>query len=296
MRIILFFLLFWTTGAAADPLTVWKKDVPFAPFETNYVKLLSVTELEVQNSDFGGLSALLKKDGKIFALSDRAHLFHFNSSMDQVDIVPLLEKNDDQLDGSDRIDGESLADAGQGLIYVAFERDHRVVPYNLAGYVMGKELPLPKEVYDLPFNDGLEAIALTSQGKLVIVAEGPRDAELSYFWVQDQAQKWQSFKLPLSDGFRPTGLSRLPGQDRMVLLERFYRPLQGVKIRLSLLNVENGKREQVLATLHSPLPLDNFEGIIADENAKGETILTLISDDNYSPLQRTLLMKLLFKK
>lgn len=252
-----------------------------------------MTQLEADSRAFGGLSALLKKDGRLLAVSDRAHLFQFNSDMSAVDIVPLLEKNDDELDGSNRIDGESLADAGDGLIYVSFERDHRIVPYNLAGYVMGKELPLPKEVYDLPFNDGLEAVEVSSDGRLVIVAEGPKDAPSTFLWVQDGTTKWQAYKLSLSDGFRPTGLTRLPDDERMVLLERFYRPLQGVAIRLSVLNVETGQREKVLATLRSPTPLDNFEGVIADKNEKGETILTLISDDNFSPLQRTLLMKLL---
>ena len=34
-----------------------------------------------------------------------------------------------------------------------------------------------------------------------------------------------------------------------------------------------------------------MEGIAAHRAASGETILTLISDDNFSPLQRTLLMQ-----
>ncbi|WP_417830897.1 esterase-like activity of phytase family protein [Terasakiella sp.] len=293
MRYILFFMLVWAIPAVAEPVKVWKKEVPFAPFQNEHLKLLSVTQLEADSRAFGGLSALLKKDGRLLAVSDRAHLFQFNPDMSLVDIMPLLEKNDDELDGDHRVDSESLADAGDGLIYVSFERDDRIVPYNLAGYVMGKELPLPKEVYDLPFNDGLEAVETSSDGRLVIVAEGPKDAPSTFLWVQDGTTKWQAYKLPLSDGFRPTGLTRLPDDGRMVLLERFYRPLQGVAIRLSVLNVEIGQREKVLATLRSPTPLDNFEGIIAEKNEMGETILTLISDDNFSPLQRTLLMKLL---
>jgi hypothetical protein len=37
--------------------------------------------------------------------------------------------------------------------------------------------------------------------------------------------------------------------------------------------------------------IDNMEGIAAHRAASGETILTLISDDNFSLLQRTLLMQ-----
>jgi len=37
--------------------------------------------------------------------------------------------------------------------------------------------------------------------------------------------------------------------------------------------------------------IDNMEGLAVHRNAKGETILTLISDDNFSSFQRTLLLQ-----
>jgi len=37
--------------------------------------------------------------------------------------------------------------------------------------------------------------------------------------------------------------------------------------------------------------IDNMEGIDAHVTADGETVLTLVSDDNFSPLQRTLLLQ-----
>jgi hypothetical protein len=45
----------------------------------------------------------------------------------------------------------------------------------------------------------------------------------------------------------------------------------------------------VLLEAIDALNIDNMEGIAAHRSASGETMLTLISDDNYSPLQRTLL-------
>jgi hypothetical protein len=39
------------------------------------------------------------------------------------------------------------------------------------------------------------------------------------------------------------------------------------------------------------LNIDNMEAIAAHRSAAGETILTLMSDDNFSALQRTLLMQ-----
>jgi hypothetical protein len=37
--------------------------------------------------------------------------------------------------------------------------------------------------------------------------------------------------------------------------------------------------------------IDNMEGLSVHRNAGGETVLTLISDDNFLPFQRTLLLQ-----
>jgi len=37
--------------------------------------------------------------------------------------------------------------------------------------------------------------------------------------------------------------------------------------------------------------IDNMEGIAVHRNADGETIITLVSDDNFSPIQRNLLLQ-----
>ena len=42
--------------------------------------------------------------------------------------------------------------------------------------------------------------------------------------------------------------------------------------------------------LRPPLIFDNFEGIAARSGAGGETLIYLLSDDNFNPLQRTLLL------
>jgi len=37
--------------------------------------------------------------------------------------------------------------------------------------------------------------------------------------------------------------------------------------------------------------IDNFEGMAVHRDASGALVLTLVSDDNFSPLQRTLLLQ-----
>ena len=45
-----------------------------------------------------------------------------------------------------------------------------------------------------------------------------------------------------------------------------------------------------LARLASPYTVDNLEGLAATKGPRGETLLWLVSDDNFNPFQRTLLL------
>ena len=45
-----------------------------------------------------------------------------------------------------------------------------------------------------------------------------------------------------------------------------------------------------LARLASPYAVDNLEGIAATRGPRGETLVWLISDDNFNPLQRNILL------
>ena len=45
-----------------------------------------------------------------------------------------------------------------------------------------------------------------------------------------------------------------------------------------------------LATLAPPLTVDNFEGVAARRGPQGETLIYLVSDDNFQAAQRTYLM------
>jgi len=45
-----------------------------------------------------------------------------------------------------------------------------------------------------------------------------------------------------------------------------------------------------LATLAGPMTVDNFEGIATRRGPKGETLIYLVSDDNFRSGQRTLLL------
>jgi hypothetical protein len=47
----------------------------------------------------------------------------------------------------------------------------------------------------------------------------------------------------------------------------------------------------VLFTADMGYQIDNLEGLGVHRNARGETILTMVSDDNFSVIQRSILLQ-----
>jgi hypothetical protein len=95
------------------------------------------------------------------------------------------------------------------------------------------------------------------------------------------------------DGYRATDAALLP-DGRILVLNRRWRLLEGLSAKLMLLRGRLAPgallRGLEIADFHRPVTLDNMEGLSVTEEG-GRIIVWLTSDDNYSPLQRTLLMK-----
>ena len=95
-------------------------------------------------------------------------------------------------------------------------------------------------------------------------------------------------------GYRATDAALLP-DGRLLVLNRRFAWLEGVSTALVL--VEPGAirpgatfEGRLVARLGWPLANDNMEAMSVTREG-GRTILWLASDDNFSPLQRTLLLK-----
>jgi len=287
LSLVLGFLV--TSAVLAEEIKVNVEELTFTTGTYSDLEILSVHELSSHDERFGGLSGLLLKDETLISVSDKGKLFQFDlNELSKAQVFPLRTKKGKAYKGKRQSDAESIAHGSDGSLYVAFERDHRVVPFNATGVALGKKLKLPKGVSKLKKNSGFEAIETLPDGTLVLLGEGKGEAPL---WIKPKKGKWQKRTLALSGGFRPTGLTYVAGRDNLIMMERFYMPLVGVRIRLSWLDVKTGLRGGEIAELTSPLPIDNMEGITSYQNAQAEDILLLISDDNFSPLQRTLLMK-----
>jgi hypothetical protein len=79
----------------------------------------------------------------------------------------------------------------------------------------------------------------------------------------------------------------------LLLLERRYSPAPGVAMRIRripLASLKAGALVDSTQLIFADLgfQIDNMEGIAVHRNAGGETIVTLILDDNFSVLRRNL--------
>ena len=82
----------------------------------------------------------------------------------------------------------------------------------------------------------------------------------------------------------------------MILLERRFTLLGGLSARLRRIPLAAIQPGALLdgieiAELRPPLTLDNFEGVAVHQLSDGTTRITLLSDDNFSPLQRSLIVQ-----
>ncbi len=81
-----------------------------------------------------------------------------------------------------------------------------------------------------------------------------------------------------------------------MILERRFRYSEGIQMRIRRVAASELKpgaliKGEVLLEATDALNIDNMEAIGVHRRPSGETIITLMSDDNFSPLQRTLIMQ-----
>ena len=160
-------------------------------------------------------------------------------------------------------------------------------------------LSLPAETKRMSANRGIEAVAPIRAGRLkgttVLFSERLPDKNGNLRGWLIGGPTPGAIALRNVGGFDITDAAALP-DGGIVVLERRFRYSEGVKMRIRRIAAKDLKpgallSGKVLLEANDSLNIDNMEGIAAHRAASGETILTLISDDNFSALQRTLLMQ-----
>jgi hypothetical protein len=246
-----------------------------------------------QTARLHGLSDLkLTGGGRFVAVSDEGDLFRARFrldaagrliGLDEASIAPLLGEDGLPLQGKLMADAEGLAVLPGGDMLVSFERNHRIWLYPAKG---GPPRAVPKPDAQFPENDGMEALAaLPSAGPDAYVVGAEEDDRT---WIcRLSAACTPGYNLPPRDGAGVVAVAPL-GDGRIAWLFRDFNPLTGSLITLKVLDAAGTVLDEM--KLARPLTVDNFEGLAADPRADGRARFYLVSDDNFSAAQRTLLL------
>ncbi len=289
----------------AEPVTLDEDDPERS--RVGALEFLAGWELSSDNADFGGISGLALIDGAFLAIGDSGGVFRFR--FDEAGAIAdthigLLATGPEPegvfVDKSDR-DAESLAhDPETGRFWIGFEHANAIWRYDdaLAG---SDSHSAPEAMAGWPENGGPEALVRLPDGRFLIFSEegqGPRGSRAVLLFAADPADP--DGAPPALLGYRapgrhsPTDAALLP-DGRLVVLNRFFTMTEGVSVIVDIVDLEGMEAGAILAgreiaRLDPPLTSDNMEAIAVTEE-DGETILWIASDDNFNPLQRTLLLK-----
>lgn len=185
-------------------------------------------------------------------------------------------------------DAEGLALDDAGRAYVSFEGFHRVRRYDhLAG--PATRVPSDPDFRRFQENSGLETLALDAAGTLYAIPERSGALErpfpvyrlLGDHWDKRWRIRRDGAFLPVDADFGPDG--------RLYLLERDFTWLGGFATRVRRFDVGPDGFTGEVTLLRTPFgALDNMEGLATWRDAAGRIRVTLLSDDNFFPLQKTM--------
>ncbi|MBI1386808.1 MAG: hypothetical protein GC150_18045 [Rhizobiales bacterium] len=265
---------------------------------------------------FGGFSGLeVSPDGsRLVVVSDAG--FWLSAKLERqgeaptgltdVRVGPLRAKDGRKLAGVREVDAEGVTLVSgtleRGEVLVSFERLHRVARFSIDnGAIDGRAtyLALPDYVKRFHANRGIETIAHFRSGRLagrtIIFAEGRKDGRGHLRgWILGPKGAPEEIFLTEIDGYDVTDAATTPDGD-LIVLERRFSWSDGIRMRLRLIPAQSIRANAVLVgeTLFDAdggYQIDNMEGVAAHRNAAGETIVTVVSDDNFRFLQRNLLL------
>jgi hypothetical protein len=262
--------------------------------------------------NFGGISAIrVGADGSRFiAVNDKAWWLSGRIVYDgarpagiaDAEMAPVLGADGRPLAARGWYDTEAIAEDG-GMLYLALERVHQIVRFDYGRdglAARGQPIAVPPAMRALPANKGIEALVFVPKGRplggtLIAIAERGLDKAGNMLGFLIGGPSPGGFTVRRSADFDPSDAALLPGGD-LLLLERKFSWSGGLNVRLrriALADIKPGALVDGAVLFEADLgyEIDNMEGLSVHRSAAGETVLTLVSDDNFSVLQRTLLLQ-----
>jgi len=297
---------------SARPITQFRigsDEKQFGPLE-----FVGGLELTSYSRHFGGLSAFrfLEPGSDFIGVADTGFWFFGTltrdaglrpTGMENFRMIRMVDAAGRPLDTKGEADAEGLG-VQDGIATVGFERNHRAAQFRIDPVAMASPLRqldflVPRR--ELRQNRGFETVAASDpagplKGALVVVSEKSLDPAGNNFAAVLSGPHKGVFTVR-RDGtaFDITDGAFLPGGD-LLILERSFSMMAGVKMRLRRLDgagiVGGGLADgPVLMEVDMGYQIDNMEGLDVWRRGDGALMVSLVSDDNNSILQRNLYLE-----
>lgn len=250
---------------------------------------------------FGGISAMDVRDGTVLAVTDAGSVVHFalpgQDAPGRSAIHPIGRGPGPNARKHNR-DAEAMAIAN-GKVWISFENRNAIWRYDAESW-RAEASALPPAMAGWNKKSGGEAMVRLRDGRFLLFAEGQRLADgttEALLFTRDPTQpgaKAVPLRYRAPDGYRVTEAAQLP-DGRLIFLNRRVSLLKGFSAKLTLGTLPDLKAGTLLAgeeiaAFEPPVIAENLEALSAGQE-NGRTIVWIASDDNFSPLQRTLLLK-----
>ncbi|MBX3570627.1 MAG: esterase-like activity of phytase family protein [Rhizobiaceae bacterium] len=291
-----------------DRFHIGSDETRFGPLE-----FVGGLEMTATGRDFGALSAFrfLKPGSDFIGVADTGFWYFGTLRHDDqgrpagIDDFRMVQMVDDQgapIGAKWEVDAEGL-DVRDGIATVGFERRHRIAQFRIDPDDMQaplRELDFLVPKNELRQNRGFETVTRAHpygqhEGGLVVVSEKSLDRDGNIFGAIIEGPNKGIFTVKRVGDFDITDGAFLPDGD-LLLLERSYRPADGVKMRFRRIYGESVARGSladgpILFEADMGYQIDNMEGMDVWQRADGKTVVSVVSDDNHSLLQRNLYLE-----
>ncbi|MBZ9708087.1 esterase-like activity of phytase family protein [Mesorhizobium sp. B2-1-8] len=298
-------------AVSARPITEFHIDRTDEQF--GQLEFVGGLEMTSPSRDFGALSAFrfLKAGSDFIGVADTGYWF-FGSVARDADRRPvgiqnfrmqqMVDQSGQPIDEKWEVDAEGLA-VKDGIATVGFERNHRVVQFKIDPDNMKapfRQLDFLVPARELRQNRGFETVTHSNangqhRGGLVVVSEKSLDKSGNIYAAIIDGPRKGVFTVRRNDDFDITDGAFLPDGD-LLLLERSFTMAGGLRMRLRRIHGESVEKGAVadgpvLLQADMGYQIDNMEGLDVWTRDDGALMVSLISDDNHSILQRNLYLE-----
>lgn len=306
------------TGAVAAPVQINAQ--PIETFKagagTNRfgrLEFMGGVRLTSDASLFGALSSIrFRPDGHHFvAVLDTGHWLTGRVERDasgrigairDADISEMIDRRGRPSPGKSEMDAESVA-LVPGGVAVGFEQRHRIDLYPDPGFQTSKpvaaiDMLIP--VNSLRSNRGLETLVTSPAasplaGALVTVAEKSKDEDGNLLAAILGGPLKGRFTVKRSGDYDATDGAFLPNGD-LLLLERRFSLASSIGMRIRRIKGETIRPGalvdgEVLIDADFSHRIDNMEGLDVIAGPDGAPRIVVVSDDNHSLFQNTLMLE-----